>query len=100
MKSPNYLWSLGYGMAGPTVDFWKANGEPLADLLLCPDFEGKNGLDGSKEISPAEAVALAHSYFTSGEAEKHGPILSDMKALKRVCSYFMKHGLNENNRRK
>lgn len=87
-------------MAGPTVDFWKANGEPVADLLLCPDMEGKDGLDGSKEITPSAAVALAHSYFTGEEVKKHGPLLSDMRDLKKVCAYFTKHGLNENNRRK
>ena len=91
---------MGYGMAGPTVEFWKANGDPAGDLLLCPDMDGKDGLDGSKEISPSEAVALAHSYFNGEEVKKYGPLLSDMKELKRVCSYFIKNGLNENNRRK
>lgn len=95
-----YVWSIGYGMAGPTVDFWKANGEPAGDLLLCPDMEGKDGLDGSKEITPSAAVAFAHSYFTGEDVKKHGPLLSDMRDLKRVCAYFTKHGLNENNRRK
>lgn len=86
-------------MAGPTIEFWNNDGEPCGDLLLCPDMEGKDGLDGSKEISPSEAVALAVAYFNSPAAASHY-MGEDMKELKAVCLFFSENGLNENNRRK